>query len=94
MTYNISDLVLVIPRFKDIREQLFRLAHDSLGHFGFEKSYGSLKDVYYWPNMRRIWKMLTYPLVKAVSATKAARINRLDLSTPCPFLMLDLTGWK
>ena len=44
---------LVIPRYKDVREQLFRLAHDSLGHFGFEKSFGSLKDAYYWPNMRR-----------------------------------------
>lgn len=44
---------LVIPRFGDLREQLFRCAHDSLGHFGFEKSYGSLRDSYYWPNMRR-----------------------------------------
>lgn len=53
---NIDNLLyigsrLVIPRYKDVREQLFHLAHDSLGHFGFEKSYGSLKGVYYWPNM-------------------------------------------
>lgn len=36
----------------NLREQLFRLAHDSLGHFGFDKSYASLKDCYYWPRMR------------------------------------------
>jgi hypothetical protein len=43
---------LVIPRVGDLRETLFRLSHDSLGHFGFEKSYGSLRSSYYWPNMR------------------------------------------
>jgi hypothetical protein len=44
---------LMIPRVGHIRERLFRLAHDSLSHFGFEKSYGSLRDAYYWPNMRK-----------------------------------------
>ena len=28
---------LVIPRVKDLRENLYRLAHDSLGHFGADK---------------------------------------------------------
>jgi hypothetical protein len=42
---------LVIPRVGDIHENLFRLTHDSLGHFGADKSYGSLHDTYYWPNM-------------------------------------------
>ena len=32
-------------------EDLFRLAHDSLGHFGFKKSYTTLHGSYYWPNM-------------------------------------------
>ncbi|RDB23650.1 Transposon Tf2-9 polyprotein [Hypsizygus marmoreus] len=44
---------LVIPRFKDLRENLFRLAHDNLGHFSGPKSYLSLRDDFYWPNMRR-----------------------------------------
>jgi hypothetical protein len=44
---------LLIPRVTDIRENLFRLAHDTLGHFGADKSYASLRDAYYWPNMRR-----------------------------------------
>ena len=44
---------LIIPCTGSIREALFQLAHDSLGHFGFDKSYGSLRSSYYWPNMRR-----------------------------------------
>ena len=43
---------LVIPRTGDIRENLFRLAHDTLGHFGADKCYANLRDAYYWPNMR------------------------------------------
>lgn len=43
---------LIIPRIPEIREALFRLAHDSLGHFGFEKSYETLRAAYYWPKMR------------------------------------------
>jgi hypothetical protein len=44
---------LLIPRFRTIREDLFRLAHDTSGHFGADKSYATLRDAYYWPNMRR-----------------------------------------
>ena len=44
---------LLIPRVADIRKNLFCLAHDSLGHFGTDKSYAALRDAYYWPNMCR-----------------------------------------
>jgi hypothetical protein len=44
---------LVIPRYGTLREDLFRLAHDSLGHFGSDKSYANIRNWYYWPNMRR-----------------------------------------
>ena len=43
---------LVVPRVGTIREDLFRAAHDSLGHFGAEKSYANLRSAYYWPRMR------------------------------------------
>lgn len=33
---------LIIPHAGSIREELFWLAHDNLGHFGFDKSYASL----------------------------------------------------
>ena len=43
---------LVIPCAGTIREDLFRMAHDSLGHFGADKSYAALWSAYYWPRMR------------------------------------------
>ena len=44
---------LVIPRVPGIREVLFRLAHDTLSHFGVDKTYLRLCDSYYWPGMKR-----------------------------------------
>jgi hypothetical protein len=44
---------LIVPRTGTIREDLFRLAHDTLGHFGAKKSYAALHDSYYWPGMQR-----------------------------------------
>ena len=35
------------------RGDLFRLAHDTAGHFGVDKCYATLRDEYYWLNMRR-----------------------------------------
>ena len=44
---------LVIPNVTHIREALFFLAHDALGHFGADKLYAALRHSYYWPNMRK-----------------------------------------
>lgn len=44
---------LVIPKAGELRQMLYQLAHDELGHFGPDKSYLALRDAYYWPNMRR-----------------------------------------
>lgn len=44
---------LLIPQTGNLQEELFRLAHDVLGHFGANKSYAALRDTYYWPNMRQ-----------------------------------------
>ena len=44
---------MIIPHTGSLCELLFQLAHDTLGHFGFDKTYGSLRSAYYWPNMRR-----------------------------------------
>jgi len=42
---------LLMPHIGDIHENLFRLAHDTLSHFGANKSYATLCDTYFWPNM-------------------------------------------
>lgn len=44
---------LVVPAGCDMREQIFRMAHDTLGHFGFFKTYNTIRDSYFWPNMRK-----------------------------------------
>jgi hypothetical protein len=44
---------LIMPRTGSIREDLFRLAHNTLGHFRSQKSYTTLRNSYYWPNMRK-----------------------------------------
>lgn len=43
---------LIIPHTGDLQETLFRLAHDVLGHFGFDKTYVLLHESYYLLNMR------------------------------------------
>ena len=52
---------LVIPKVPKVQEMLYHLAHDVLGHFGFDKSYPSLRNSYYWPNMRRDLEMAYIP---------------------------------
>ena len=42
---------LGIPQDLKVQELLYNLAHDTLGHFGFDKSYEFLCGSYYWPNM-------------------------------------------
>ena len=44
---------LIIPADCGMHEQIFRLAHDTLGHFGFHKTYENIRHSYFWPNMRK-----------------------------------------
>jgi len=43
---------LVIPRYKCLREQIFHLTHDNLGHFGKDKTYANIHHKFFWPYMR------------------------------------------
>jgi len=62
---------LLIPRIGDVRENLFRLAHDCLGHFGADKSYATLRDAYYWPNMRRDLEKVYIPSCEDCQCNKS-----------------------
>ena len=44
---------LVIPQNLKVHKLLYNLAHDTLGHFSFDKSYKSICGSYYWPNMNQ-----------------------------------------
>jgi hypothetical protein len=63
---------LLIPRSGSIREDLFRLAHDTSGHFGADKSYATLRDAYYWPNMRRDLEKAYIPSCTECSQNKSS----------------------
>lgn len=52
---------LIVPRTTELRETFFRLAHDTLGHFGADKSYATLRADYYWPHMRTELESLYVP---------------------------------
>ena len=77
---------LVIPWHGDIWQGLFILAHNSLGHFGFEKLYRSLKDSYYWPNMCKDLEKVYIPSCVACQRSKGTTqkpVGPLHL-TPVP----------
>ena len=43
---------LIVPNGCGVREEIFRMAHDAMGHFGFSKTYDLIRNSYFWPNMR------------------------------------------
>ena len=44
---------LIVPGGCGAREHIFKLTHDTLGHFGFFKSYENIRHSYFWPGMRK-----------------------------------------
>ena len=44
---------LIVPAGCGVRQEIFRIAHDTLGHFGFGKTYDLIRSSYFWPNMRK-----------------------------------------
>ena len=51
----------MIPRTGDVHENLFHLAHDTLGHFSADQSEANLCDAYYRPNMQTGLERLYVP---------------------------------
>lgn len=62
-----------------VRELLYSLAYDALGHFGFDKSYAALRGSYYWPNMCRDLEEAYIP-----SCTDCQRNKSCTSKTPGP----------
>jgi len=75
---------LIIPRTGNIRETLFRLAHDILGHFGFDKTYASLRESYYWPNMRKELETAYVPGCAKCQRNKSATTKPIGPLHPLP----------
>ena len=75
---------LIIPKYKNLREQLFKLAHDNLGHFGTAKSYANLCDDFYWPNMRKDLTRGYIPGCMDCQRNKSSTLKAARLLHPLP----------
>jgi len=75
---------LVIPQCSNIRENLFCLTHNTLGHFGGNKSYATLCDVYYWLYMRRDLESTYIPSCVNCQWNKSCTIKVLGPLHPLP----------
>lgn len=75
---------LIIPDVKHVRELLFRLSHDNLGHFGTAKLLGSLRDSFYWPNMRRDLETAYIPSCADCQRNKATTSKPFGPLHPLP----------
>lgn len=52
-----NDLRWVVP--KGVRWQIAKINHDDLGHFGFDKTFARIQQIYWFPKMRRFIKKYT-----------------------------------
>lgn len=62
---------IIVPNYQSLRERLFFLAHDQLGHFGFDTAYANLRKTFYWPNMHTDLEKVYIPGCKECQRNKS-----------------------
>ncbi len=75
---------LVVPRTGSLRKDVFKLAHDALGHWGNEKLYGAICESYYWPHMRKELENNYIPACEACQQNKSATSRPAGHLHPLP----------
>jgi hypothetical protein len=75
---------LVIPRTGNVRETIFTLAHDSLGHFGLDKSYEALRGSFYWPGMHSDLERIYVPRCDTCQRVKSTTKKPFGPLHPLP----------
>jgi hypothetical protein len=70
---------LMIPAGNNVRECIFRLAHDSSGHFGFFKTYESIRNSFFWPGM---YKDLEYGYIPSCTECMWNKSSTSKLTGP------------
>ena len=76
---------LLIPRTGSIHEDLFCFTHDTSGHFGTDKSYATLWDTYYWPNMcRDLEKSYIPSCMECLQILLVPYLMSMSLIASCP----------
>ena len=75
---------LLIPNAPNIRETLYRIAHDCLGHFGTQKTYDTLRSSFYWPNMRKDIRTAYIPSCAECQRNKSRTTKPIGPLHPLP----------
>ncbi|KAJ3553691.1 hypothetical protein NP233_g12588 [Leucocoprinus birnbaumii] len=75
---------LIIPRVGNIRETILGIAHKLLGHFGFDKTYATLKEAFYWPGMRTYLERTYIPGCEDCQKNKAPTTKPVGPLHPLP----------
>ena len=75
---------LLIPNAHGVRETLFRLAHNHLGHFGTQKTYETLHASYFWPNMRKDLETAYIPSCADCQRNKSTMLKPIGPLHPLP----------
>src|SRR6266404_3293192 len=82
--YWFIDNRLVIPAGKHVRETLFQIAHDKLGHFGASKTYNALRHSFYWLHMQRDLEEAYIPSCPECHRNKARTSKPIGPLHPLP----------
>lgn len=75
---------LVIPHTGNLTCTLVSLAHNSLGHFGFDKTYAAMRDTFYWPSMRTFLEHLYIPSCELCQKIKSPTTKPVGPLYPLP----------
>ncbi|KAJ3567660.1 hypothetical protein NP233_g6218 [Leucocoprinus birnbaumii] len=75
---------LIIPRVGQVRETILSLAHKALGHFGFDKTYETLRESFYWPGMRTYLESAYIPSCLECQKNKAPTTKPVGPLHPLP----------
>lgn len=82
----------VVP--KGVRWQVLKSHHDDIGHFGFDKTYETIKNNYWFAKMRRFIKKYVLSCLecahaKVPSGKKAGKLHPIE-KIDCPFHTLHI----
>lgn len=75
---------LVIPRTNNLPHTLASLAHNALGHFGFDKTYAAMRETFYWPGMRTFLEHSYIPSCDLCQRMKAPTTRPVGPLHPLP----------
>lgn len=82
---------LVLP--KQFHSSVLKSLHDDIGHLGFEKSYGLVRDRFYWPHMKpdveSYCKTCERCIKRKTLPQRAAPLSHMQSSGPLDLVCID-----